>query len=276
MNPEKTSPVFQLFAQQYDEGHRLFEELSKMVKTKKAIILEEKLIFIEIYLQLLGKIHFEDENLKFKLFKPFSQLFKCLKKILHLRLIREEFQAKAGDNTYNSFSLFLEKEKKELYTEVFDMLQRFPHNAWEELYDKVLKRSKGLKPLMINTATTKIINEEVEYSHFDSLHEMDALSIKDIYESLQTIIAVENFRIVSGLNPVFTSSIHDDLNKLSQLLLKWYQNHLLFQQLTFFFSERESISEKYKNLLDGIKKDKKKLTTKVVSQSKILFTERLS
>ncbi|MBS9522620.1 hypothetical protein KIH41_07640 [Litoribacter ruber] len=276
MNPDKISPVFQLFAQQYDEGHRLFEELCKAMKTKKVIVLEEKLIFIEIYLQLMAKIHFEEENLKFKLFKPFSHLFKCLKKVLHLKLIRDEFVRKGGGENFNSFSQFLETEKKELYSEVFDLLQRFPHNAWEELYDEVLKLSKGLKPLMINTATTKIINEEVEYSHFDSLHEMDAISIKDIYESLQTIIAVENFRIVSGLNPVFTNPIHDDLNKLSNLLLKWYQNHLLFQQLTYFFSEKESIGEKYKTLLDTIKKDKKKLTTKVISHSKELFTERLN
>jgi hypothetical protein len=276
MNAEKTSPVFQLFQQQFDEGYRLFNELSKNLKTKKAIALEEKLIFIDIYLQLLSKIHFEEKDLKFRMFKPFKKVFKCLKQVLHIRLIKEECVEKAAGQPLNSFSQYISEEKDQLYTELFNMLQAFPNGAWEELYNEVRKLSKGIKPLMVNTATTQIINEEVEFSQFDSLHEMDAKTIKDIYESLQTIIAVENFRMVSGLNPVFTGTIHEDLNRLSQLLFKWFQNHLLYQQVIYFFSDKETISQKYKDLLDDIKKDKKKLTSKVVSRCKELFTERLA
>ncbi|KEO74927.1 hypothetical protein [Anditalea andensis] len=275
MNQEKVTPVFQLFEQQLDNSSKLFTDLSKQFKTKKAIELEEKLIFLEIYIQLLSKIHFEEKDLKFKLFSPFKKLFKLLKKVLHLKLIREALADKSHTLTYGSFENYLLKEKSILYTEIFDHILSLPGSIWEDLYMDVRMHSTSIKPLMVNTATTQIINEELEFSYFDSLQEPTAKSIKDIYESLQIIIAIENFRMISGLNAVFTPTIHDDMNDLSKSLYSWYQNHLLLQQLTHFFSEKEMITEKYKNLIQDIKKSKKKLTTKVISQSKILFTERL-
>jgi len=275
MNQEKVTPVFQLFEQQLDTANKLFSDLSKQFKTKKAIELEEKLIFLEIYIQLLSKIHFEEKNLKFQLFSPFKKLFKYLKKVLHLKLIREALDERSLTNSYGSFDTYLNKEKSMLYAEAFDHILSLPGSIWEDLYAEVRTHSTGIRPLMVNTATTQIINEELEFSYFDSLHDPTAKSIKDIYESLQIIIAVENFRMVSGLNAVFTPAIHEDMNDLSKSLYLWYQNHLLLQQLTHFFSEKETITEKYKNLLNDIKKSKKKLTTKVISQSKILFTERL-
>jgi hypothetical protein len=78
---------------------------------------------------------------------------------------------------------------------------------------------------------------------------------------------------LSGLNPVFTPTIHEDLNRLSQLLCKWFQNHLLYQQVIYYFSEKESIGQKYKDLLDEVKKDKKKLTNKVISRCKALSNQ---
>lgn len=275
MNQEKVTPVFQLFEQQLDTASKIFTDLSKQFKTKKAIELEEKLIFLEIYIQLLSKIHFEEKNLNFKLFSPFKKLFKLLKKVLHLKLIREALGEKSLTQTYGSFETYLTKEKLCLYTEAFDHLHSLPGSIWEDLYTEVRTYSTGIRPLMVNTSTTQIINEELEFSYFDSLHDPTAKSIKDIYESLQVIIAVENFRMISGLNAVFTPAIHDDMNELSKSLYLWYQNHLLLQQLTHFFSEKETITEKYKNLLNDIKKNKKKLTTRVISQSKVLFTERL-
>lgn len=275
MNQEKVTPVFQLFEQQLDVASKLFTDLSRQFKTKKAIELEEKLIFLEIYIQLLSKIHFEEKNLNFKLFSPFKNLFKYLKKVLHLKLIREALEEKSTYNSYGSFDTYLSKEKSLLYSEAFDHILSLPGSIWEDLYSEVRAHSTGIRPLMVNTATTQIINEELEFSYFDSMHDPTAKSIKDIYESLQIIIAVENFRMVSGLNAVFTPAIHIDMNDLSKSLYLWYQNHLLLQQLTHFFSEKESITEKYKNLLNDIKKTKKKLTTTVISQSKILFTERL-
>jgi len=275
MYQEKVTPVFQLFEQQLDTASKLFTDLSRQFKTKKAIELEEKLIFLEIYIQLLSKIHFNEKNLNFKLFSPFKKLFKSLKKVLHLKLIREALGEKSLSTTYGSFENYLAKEKSELYTEVFDHILSLPGSIWEDLYSEVRLHSTGIRPLMVNTATTQIINEELEFSYFDSLHDPTAKSIKDIYESLQVIIAVENFRMVSGLNAVFTTAIHDEMNDLSKSLYLWYQNHLLLQQLTHFFAEKETITDKYKSLLNDIKKTKKKLTTKVISQSKTLFTERL-
>jgi len=275
MNQDKLTPVFQLFEQQLDTASKLFTDLSRQFKTKKAIELEEKLIFLEIYIQLLSKIHFEEKNLNFKLFSPFKTLFKYLKKVLHLKLIREALEERSVNQSYGSFDTYLNKEKSMLYGDAFDHILSLKGSIWEDLYAEVRTHSTGIKPLMVNTATTQIINEELEFSYFDSLHDPTAKSIKDIYESLQIIIAVENFRMVSGLNSVFTAAIHDDMNDLSKSLYLWYQNHLLLQQLTHFFSEKETIADKYKNLLNDIKKSKKKLTTKVISQSKILFTERL-
>ena len=275
MNQEKVTPVFQLFEQQLELANKLFSDLGKQFKTKKAIELEEKLIFLEIYIQLLSKIHFEEKNLNFKLFSPFKKLFKCLKKVLHLKLIREALAEKSISNSYGSFADYLTEEKQILYSQAFDLILSLPRHIWEDMHREVQNYSVGIRPLMVNTATTQIINEELEFSYFDSLHDPTAKSIKDIYESLQVIIAVENFRMVSGLNSVFTPVIHEEMNRLSISLYKWYQNHLLLQQLTVFIAEKETITEKYKELLDSIKKDKKKLTTKVASQSKILFTERL-
>lgn len=275
MNQEKVTPVFQLFEQQLDTASKLFTDLSRQFKTKKAIELEEKLIFLEIYIQLLSKIHFEEKNLNFKLFSPFKKLFKLLKKVLHLKLIRDALAEKSLSQSYGSFDNYLLKEKSELYTDTFDHILSLPGNIWEELYIDVKTHSTGIRPLMVNTSTTQIINEELEFSYFDSLHDPTAKSIKDIYESLQIIIAVENFRMISGLNAVFTQAIHDDMNELSKSLYLWYQNHLLLQQLTHFFSEKDTITDKYKKLLNDIKKTKKRLTTNVISQSKVLFTERL-
>jgi len=278
MQVQQVSPIFQLFDQQYDLAKRLFIALTKQFKSKKAIQLEEKLIFLEIYIDLLSKIHFNEKKLKFQLFAPYKELFKCLKKVLHIKLIQQAFAEVSAISgvSYGTYEKALLRDKNKIYTAAYDVIMSTPLEIWEALYREAFAHSKQLKPLMINTSTTQIINEELEYFKNDSEKKLEAKEIKDIYEGLQVIITLENVRIVSGLNATFTELIHTHMNDLSQLLYKWYQNHLLLQHLTFSLSEQEEApSKKYINLINTLKTNKKKLTTKVVSHCKHLFSDIL-
>ncbi|WP_332913891.1 hypothetical protein [Algoriphagus boritolerans] len=60
--PFKTSPVFHIFDQQHQEAKLLFLALGKQVKSKKAIELQLKLEFLELFADLMEKIDFESQN----------------------------------------------------------------------------------------------------------------------------------------------------------------------------------------------------------------------
>ncbi|GAB3647419.1 hypothetical protein GCM10028791_09330 [Echinicola sediminis] len=278
MQVRQVSPIFQLFDQQYDLAKRLFISLSKQFRSKKATELEEKLIFMEIYIDLLSKIHFNEKKLKFQLFGPYRELFKSLKKVLHIKLIQQalaEETASAG-MSFGSYEKILLKDKNKIYGDAYDLIMGTPLEIWEALYREAFEHSRNIKPLMINTSTTQIINEELEFFKFDSEKKLEAKEIKDIYEGLQVIITLENVRIVSGLNATFTRVIHKHMNDLSQQLYKWYQNHLFLQHLTFSLADQEEApSKKYLTLINSLKNNKKKLTTKVVSQCQHLFSDIL-
>ncbi|WP_186757511.1 hypothetical protein [Echinicola salinicaeni] len=278
MQVQQVSPIFQLFDQQYTIAKKLFTSLAKQFKSKKAIELEEKLIFLEIYIDLLSRIHFNEKKLKFELFGPYKQLFKALKKVLHIKLIQQALGTTSAKSnlSYKSYEKILLKDKNKIYTDAYDIIMGTPLEVWEALYKEAFEFSKALKPLQINTSTTQIINEELGFFKFDSETKLEAKEIKDIYEGLQVIITLENVRIVSGLNATFTELVHEHMNQLSQLLYKWYQNHLFLQHLTFVHSNTEETpSKKYLDLIHTLKSNKKKLTTKVVSKSHHLFTNIL-
>lgn len=275
----RLSPIFQLFDQQYTLAQKSFNALGKQFKSKKAIDLEEKLIFLEIYIDLLSRIRFDEKKLKFQLFGPFKGIFKSLKKVLHIKLIQQAYAEVSGQGKshFSSYESYLEKDKKDIYTASFETILATPLEIWEDLYREAYNHSKDLKSLMINTATTQIINEELEYFKFDSEKKLGPKEIKDIYEGLQVIIALENFRMVAGLNATFTAIIHQKMNDLSHLLYSWYQNHLFLQHLTFFLADKDELpNKKYIDLIDHIKNDKKKLTNTVVSQCNYLFTKVLA
>ncbi|AWW31516.1 hypothetical protein DN752_16055 [Echinicola strongylocentroti] len=278
MQVQQISPIFQLFDQQYTLAKRLFVNLTKVFKSKKAIELEEKLIFLEIYIDLLSRVHFSEEKLKFILFGPYKPLFKSLKKALHIKLVilaLDEETTKSGVQ-FGSYRKSLLKDKEAIFSEAYDAIMATPTKIWEELYRESFEHSRQLKPLQINTATTQLINEELGYFKFDSEKQLEAKEIKDIYEGLQLIITLENVRIVSGLNATFTELIHDHMNDLSQLLYKWYQNHLFLQHLTFSLSNTEELpSKKHQVLIQKLKSNKKKLTAKAVSQCQHLFSDIL-
>jgi len=68
------SPVFQVFEQQFTEAKSLFLDLGKRIKSKKAIPLAAKMGFLEIYSDLLAKIHFQKEGLNFDIFSELKRI----------------------------------------------------------------------------------------------------------------------------------------------------------------------------------------------------------
>ncbi|MCH7415033.1 hypothetical protein MM213_16145 [Belliella sp. R4-6] len=274
----KISPIFRLFDSHFEDAKTAFLALGKQYKGKKAIELEQKLIFMEIYIELVSKIHFEEKKLKFEIFEPFKEIFKGLKKTKHLKFVLQELdQIKNKKNlTFNTYEKFLLEEKKEHYNKMYDLIVSTPLKKWEKLYSDVHRHSLGLKPLMVNTATTQIINEELEFFNLDNQLKPDNKALKDIYEGLRVVTALENIRIDSGFNPIFIREVHVKMNTLQQTLLSWYQNQLLTQHLIYFFGDKEEISKKYKDLLADLKQNKKKLTATVQSQCKYLFDRILN
>ncbi|AFL86129.1 hypothetical protein Belba_3637 [Belliella baltica DSM 15883] len=273
----KISPIFRLFDSQYEEAKNAFLILGRQYKGKKAVELEQKLIFLEIYVDLISKIHFEERKLKFEVFKPFKEIFKGLKKTKHLKLVLEELNKVKLKNklTYNSYEKFLLDEKKDHYNKIYDLILSTPLEKWEKFYENVYKNSLALQPLMVNTATTQIINEELEFFNLEHQTKLDNKALKDIYEGLRVIIALENIRIESGLNAIFVEEVHEKMKELQTSLLSWYQNQLFTQHLVYFFSEKDEISKKYKDLLKDLKADKKIFTMSVEKQCKNLFSKIL-
>src|SRR5690554_726810 len=222
----KGSPLFHLFESQFKEARSLSSGLGKNFKSKKAIELEEKLIFLNIYLQILNKIHFKEERLKFEPFEPFKPICKATKRIHHFKLAIAAFEEAKGTQNYGTYEGFLVAEKKALYKEVYEVMISSPLDIWESLYATAYRFSKKIQPLMINTATTQLINEELEYLNFKEKERLDSASLKDMMEAMQVITVSENIKIAIGLNPLFTPDIHEKMKELSQLLVQWHQTHL--------------------------------------------------
>src|SRR5690606_15742335 len=244
---EKLPPMFHLFDQQYNEAISSFNALGKNFKSRKALDLEDRLIFLNIYLQLLNKIHFKEERLKYNSFDPFKMICKSLKRIHHYKLAIAAFEEEKNSrgNSYNTYENFLITEKKELYKKAYDGLVSAPLDIWEELYATSYHYSKAITPLMISTATTQLTNEEIEYISVVDKDLLDSQSIRDLMEGLRIIHAVENINVSLGLNPFFVPNIHLEMKKLSQLVIKWHQTHLFAQHLNFFLGESDQVGTKY-------------------------------
>lgn len=274
---ERKAPTLRLFEHQLDAGKTLFGELAKKIDSKKAILLEEKLFSFQLFLELIGKIHFEEKKLSLKLFSPFDQLYRDLKLVHHVRLITDVYERHRMNfnEPFADYKQDLDEDKKRVYTDLFDTILSAPIKIWEDLYLSVYPFIRQLTPFQVNTASTQLINEEIDFSHFDAKNELDSISIKDIYEGLNKIIAIENIRTSMGLNPIFTDDVHKKIDFLSQKLYDWYQNHLFFQHFSHFLRDKETVDKRYLHLLKTIKKDHKGLTTGVITQSVHLFTRVL-
>ncbi|WP_114751204.1 hypothetical protein [Pleomorphovibrio marinus] len=253
------------FELQMDVAKALFLELAKKIKSKKVIPLESRLFACGLYLNLLAKIHFEEKRLVSKIFSPFEDLLKNLKKAHHIKIIEEAFISNVAsvNGKYLEYSRFILSDKKRVYAKLFDLIISTPLSVWEEFFLQVAKRSQSLTPLQVNTASHQIINDELEGVDHAAKQHLDATRIKEIYEGLQAIIEVEKIRVSMNLNPVFTPNILQEMDQLTKDLYYWYKSHLLLQHLSHFLRDKEEIAEPYLKLLKGIRKNQKAFTLKI-------------
>lgn len=269
----KVSPIFQVFERQHSDAKGLFLALGKQIKSKKAIELLAKMEFMELYCNLLGKIHFEKESLKFDIFSPFKKFQKNLRKIHHFKLVERNIldREKKTKQTFNSYHLYLDKQKKKLYNESFDLVVGSTLKSWDELYQNAQQASKGLKPLAISSAINQIIQEELDFIKLDLKASLDSKALKEIFDALKTIIMLENLLIHLGFNPIFVPSIHEEINLLKNSLKPWYSNQLSLQSLTHFLAEKENASKKYLDWTNELKVQKKLLSSQAEKQAHLLF-----
>lgn len=267
--PVKTSPVFQIFEQQHQEAKTLFLSLGKQVKSKKAIGLQLKLEFLELYADLMEKIHFENQTLGNDLFLPFKSLKKSLRKTHHLKLVEQNFKMREEKTGlfFNSYGEYLLVQKREIQKEAFDLLVGSTLRIWDDFSEKAQQTSRGLKPLTINTAINQLVQEELELLHRELKSPIHSQGFRDLFESLRKIIMLENLLIQLGFNPIFVNSIHDEMGQLKENLKPWYSNHLAFQTLSGFLAEKASISKKYMDWIKELKEEKKGLSSEIEKQA---------
>lgn len=269
----KVSPIFQVFERQHSDAKILFLALGKQIKSKKAIELLRKMEFMELYAVLLAKIHFQKEGLNFDIFSSFKIFQKNLKKIHHFKLVERNFQEyeRKTKLTFNSYRLYLDKQKKKLYTESFDLVVGSSLKSWDQLFQEAQQASKGLKPLTISSAINQIIQEELDFIKMDLKASLDSKALKEIFDALKTIIMLENLLIHLGFNPIFVSSIHEEIKQLKDSLKPWYTNQLALQSLTHILSEKENVSKKYLDWAVELKDKKKLLSAQAEKQAHQLF-----
>ncbi len=272
------SPVFQAFEQQFFEAKDLFLVLGKQIKSKKAIALSGKMIFLESYAELLAKVHYQQEGLEFDIFSDFIKFKKNLQKIHHFKLVEKRLleQEMQTGLTFGGFREFLEKHKKQLYIQTFDMVVSSTLKSWEDFYLKSEKASRGIKPLMITTAINQIVQEELEYFGIDAKGKMDSTVLKDIFEGLRKIIIFENLLIHLGFRSIFIASIHLEIEELKNNLKPWYSNHLTLQSLTSYLAEQQEVSKKYLKWAKELKEEHKALSLQTEKQAKTLFQKILA
>jgi hypothetical protein len=273
----KVSPIFQVFEQQHSSAKVVFLALGKQIKSKKAIELLGKMEFLELYCDLLGKIHFDKEGLNFDIFSSFKRLEKNLRKIHHYKLAEKNFQdyEKKTKLTFNSYHQFMDKQKKKLYTESFDLVVGSTLKSWDELFLAAHKSSQGLKPLAISSAINQIVSEELEFIQLDLKASLDSKALKEIFDALRTIIMLENLLIHLGFNPIFVTSIHEEIKQLKDSLKPWYSNQLSLQSLLHFVAEKENASKKYLDWINELKVQKKSLSALAEKQAHQLFDKIL-
>jgi hypothetical protein len=263
------SPVYQIFEQQHQDSRALYLELGKQIKSKIAIELQTKLEFLELFTELMGKIHFEDESLGPGLFSPFKTLKKALRKTHHLKLVERNLKSRELKNglAYKSYKTYLNGEKKQIQKEAFDLVVSGSLKPWDDFLQKAEKSSRGIKPLMINTAINQLLQEELEFLHHDLTLPLQSQGFRDLFENLRKIIMLENLLTSLGFNPIFVPAIHLEINQLKENLKPWYSNHLAFQALSGFLAEKDHISKKYMDWIKDLKAEKISLSSEIEKQA---------
>jgi hypothetical protein len=274
----KTSPVYQIFEQQHQEAKSLFLELGKQVKSKKALALLTKMEFLELYTDLMSKIHFENETLAIDLFSAFKPLKKSLRKTHHLKLVEQNLKSREEKTflTYESYRSYLDVQKRKIQKEAFDLVVGSTLKTWDDFQQKSHQSSRGIKPLMINTAINQLVQEELESLRSNLKAPLESQGFRDLFESLRKIIMLENLLIQLGFNPIFVSQIHNEISQLKENLKPWYSNHLSFQTLSGFLAEKEYISKKYMDWIRELKEEKKSLSSEIEKQAFELLRKVIS
>jgi hypothetical protein len=274
----KTSPVYQIFEQQHQEAKSLFLELGKQVKSKKALALLTKMEFLELYTDLMSKIHFENETLAIDLFSAFKPLKKSLRKTHHLKLVEQNLKSREEKTlfTFESYRSYLDVQKRKIQKEAFDLVVGSTLKTWDDFQQKSHQSSRGIKPLMINTAINQLVQEELESLRSNLKAPLESQGFRDLFESLRKIIMLENLLIQLGFNPIFVSQIHNEISQLKENLKPWYSNHLSFQTLSGFLAEKEDISKKYMDWIRELKEEKKSLSSEIEKQAFELLRKVIS
>ena len=263
------SPVFQLFSHQHQQAKALFLELGKEIKSAKAIALLEQLEFLELYSELLEKIHFEQKHLGYSLFFPLKTLKKSLKKIHHLKLVETGLKQREKNLSlaFDSFKTYLTEQKRGMQKEAFDLIVGSSLKMWEEYLEKAHEASKVMKPLVLTTSIHQLVQEELSYLGKEVSSPMSTQGFRDLFEGLRKVIILENLLIHLGLNPIYLPQVHEELEQLKNGLKPWYANHLNFQSLTHFIGQQEAVSKKYLDWVKELKDEKKALATTLEKQA---------
>lgn len=275
---ESTLPfIMQVFDRHFDAGKSVFGELSKKIKSRKALDLQEELFFFKLFLQVLEKVHFENKQQVARAFTPFKYLNKNLRKVHHIRLIAEGFDTYFGEKRadYGDYEKQIAQNKKEVYTQVYEIILSITLKDWEDLYHQVRHFSEGLSVLTINTATTQIINEEVDFFYFDTKSRLDPQTLYEIFNGLKRVTALEKIRLSIGLNTIFTDKVHLQISELSQQMESWQRSQLLLQHLGSFLGQKEKVSKKYQLVLTQVQNAHQEITQSVAERCRELFTKML-
>jgi hypothetical protein len=275
--PVKTSPVFQIFELQHQEAKTLFLALGKQVKSKKAIELQTKLEFLELFVDLMEKVHFQNQSLGIELFLPFKDLKRSLRKTHHLKLVERNLRSREEktDLLYDSYREYLMVQKRKIQKEAFDLVVGSSLKTWDDFSEKAHQTSREIKPLTINTAINQLVQEELESVHRELKSPVSSQGFRDLFDSLRKIIMLENLLIQLGFNPIFVSAIHEEISQLKENLKPWYSNHLAFQTLSGFLAEKTSISKKYMEWIKELKEEKKSLSSEIEKQAFALLNKVL-
>lgn len=275
--PVKTSPVYKIFELQHQEAKTLFLALGKQVKSKKAIELQTKLEFLELFTDLMEKVHFNNSSLGNDLFTPFKSLKKSLRKTHHLKLVERNLRSREEKTglLYDSYREYLLIQKRKIQKEAFDLVVGSTLKIWDDFSEKAHQTSRGIKPLTINTAINQLVQEELESVHRELKAPIHSQGFRDLFESLRKLIMLENLLIQLGFNPIFVSVIHEEISQLKENLKPWYSNHLAFQTLSGFLAEKTSISKKYMDWIKELKEEKKSLSSETEKQAFSLLNKVL-
>lgn len=263
------SPVFQLFLHQHQQAKALFLELGKEIKSSKALALLEQLEFLELYSELLEKIHFEQKHLGYSLFFPLKTLKKSLKKIHHLKLVEKGLKQREKNLSisFESFKTYLNAQKRGMQKEAFDLMVGSSLKMWEEYLEKAHEASNGFKPLVLTTSIHQLVQEELSFLGKELSLPISMHGFRDLFEGIRKVIMLENLLVHLGLNPIYLPQVHRELEQLNNGLKDWYANHLNLQSLTHFIGQQETVSKKYLDWVKELKVKKKNLTTSLEKQA---------